>query len=141
MAELLSVSASIVALLQLSEKIISYIDGIKDAKSDIIRIRTALGDLPAVLKKLREISNEKKPPPMLYECAPSLPACEKSMKWILENLEKSRRNPLLWPLREKDVTKRLGDITHAKTTLILALGVDVMYALNQTSSPKPSDMQ
>jgi len=121
MAELLSVSASIVALLQLSEKIISYIDGIKDAKSDIIRIRTALGDLPAVLKKLREILNEKQPPPMLYECAHSLPACEKSMKWILENLEKSRRNPLLWPLR-KGRHKTLGGYYSCKNYVDSCLG-------------------
>jgi len=130
MAEALSFVASIVAVLQLSGKIASYIGAAKDTKSDIVRIQA---ELEVILAALQDMIDRNTALKTLERCGQCLSRCEEVVNDVVEKLEQSENiwkrigGPLLWPLREKDMAKLLNAITQQKSTIALALAVDHMY--------------
>lgn len=140
----LSISASVIAVLQISGKVISatynYSIGVKEGAKNASRIRTAVKDLQVVLESLLELlltesidaSGRLTTLAKLNEDDGSMQNC----RVILERLEselqpqtgwRAARDALTWPLREEVVQKYLRTIEDIKSTLNLALGLDQMY--------------
>lgn len=127
----ISLTASIIAVLGLADRIKSYIGSVKEAKSDISRILAELQDLEVVLKALKNPDS----PPSTSACAlcvQSLAECERAMKKVLAKLEPSFAKSLRWPLREKDVGKLLRTIGHQKATISLAVNIEVRDTVVRT---------
>ena len=137
----LSITASVIAILQISGAIITicydYRSRIKDAQKEASRIINGLNGLRHVLDSLfvlLEDESEHKPGQRsaldklvgddgpLGRCLVELKALEKKLKpkegW------RAAKASILWPLNNSDVKKVLQDIDSTKSTIQLALAVD-----------------
>ena len=137
----LSVTASVIAILQISGAIITicydYRSRIKDAQKEASRIINDLNSLRHVLDSLfvlLEDESEHKPVQRsaldklvgddgpLGRCLVELNVLEKKLKpkegW------RAAKASILWPLNNSDVKKVLQDIDSTKSTIQLALAAD-----------------
>ena len=140
----LSVTASIIAVLQLTGTVVSlcydFRSRIKNAPRDLKRIISEVISLRDVLERLVRLadsaetagSNEStqlstlkllnKPDGLLVKCQAELTALEKKLKPAIG--VKAVSKLLSWPLKERDVEKTLACIGRLKATLSLALTAD-----------------
>lgn len=149
MAEGLGVVASAIAVIQISEQVISacyqYYRTAKDAKKDIIDVINVVGGLKSTLENLRML---------LYENADSdghqqlchlrllrasLKTCKESIETLAMelgvNIEQDSgateiklnfKKKLMWPWKEKEIGKILAVIEKHKSTFILAITGDIL---------------
>jgi hypothetical protein len=137
----LSITASIIAMIQLSGVVINicydYRSGVKNAPRDAATIRDEVASLRDVLEQLANAAEAEiaadssrltalellnKPDGLLVKCRTELAALEAKLKpttgW------KAARRSLIWPLKEVDVRKSLDNIRNLKAHLHLALTAD-----------------
>ncbi|KAF3916902.1 Ankyrin-1 [Orbilia brochopaga] len=160
MADPLSIAASIIAVVQLSNAVLSYCyrfrSQAKDADKDIAQIITQVEDLWAILTQLQEVIEHEPPsysPPSGKLAGPADPArapnallaqCQKSVKSteaILESITE-RLTPLLkggllsklkWPFESKVVQEKLEALQKCKATFQLYLSLQHMKSLDLQS--------
>jgi hypothetical protein len=137
----LSITASAIAILQVSGAIIStcyqYRSRLKNAAKDASRIINELNDLRTVIDSLfallEDEGNENTVPKSalgrLGEADGPLARCEACLQDLAKKLEpkdgwRAARASLLWPLREPEMAKTLQDINSTKSTVQLALAAD-----------------
>lgn len=154
MAELLGVTASIIAVLQISESVISacyqYYRAAKGAKKEIVMVINTVSDLKSTLSNLHALldyaSPEESQLAFLTSISPALDRCEDLVKKVAsrlgvdvtnmgpQNIAINFRQKLTWPWEAKDVTKVLDTIEKQKTILTIALvgdGLRVSLAIDE----------
>jgi len=139
----LSVTASIVAVIQLTGSVIStvynYRKGVKHAPEDAAKIIKDLTGLSQILEKLLEmIENERSTKgtrfaslERLVKPDGPLESCQKTLERLNAKLQpengwRATKQSLTWPLKQDYIKKTLGEITTAKDALSLAITVDHM---------------
>jgi hypothetical protein len=125
MAEFVGLVASIVALTELTGKVIGlgsrYISGVKSAEQDMKALNLELVALASVLKTLQDQANRNY---SLVELRVPIQECTKQMRELeLQLRPKKRRliNRWKWPLNETHTSKVLESIERSKSLFTLAL--------------------
>jgi hypothetical protein len=148
----LSVAASIIAVLQISESVISacyqYYKTAKGARKDILEVISMVKDLKSTLDTIRFLLDdddgdvEDARLPLLKSLEPSFTACEEAMRDVAQRLgielsseldagtlKISRKKKATWPWKEKEVAKILQSIEKFKTIFILALNGETLQVV------------
>ena len=135
----LSGAASVVAVIDLSAKIVSlcfqYSKAVKDAKDDIERVQRKVGDIAYILEQIKQLldSQDKTRLSTTQGLSSSLAQCLKELGNLQIGLEpgKGRKTmsriglrALRWPFTSKQVDKVVSNLEGYKQTFILALQVD-----------------
>lgn len=116
MADPLGATASILALVGLCGKIITYIQDVKDGTTDRTRFMTEIYSTKAVLETITH------PIPSLNRAGGPLELLRQELVTLDDELVKWRkRKSILWPFTKKDIEERIKAIERQKTSLILAL--------------------
>lgn len=137
----LSLTASIIAVVQISGAIISlcyeYRTGVKDAAKEATRITEELKSFQDVLERLLKLAEVEvarassrlqtiqpllEPGGVLSRCQDDLKALQ--LKLAPETGVKMLMKKLKWPLTEKEVKKAIEDVARARETISLALITD-----------------
>jgi hypothetical protein len=146
MAEPVSVVASVIAIIQISSKVISlcysYQSRVTTAPRDLRSITQELQDLITVLQRLQEISQKLEDPnsqsidrlealSLLNSQDGPFPRCQTELRALEAKLEpktgiKAVGQALLWPLKEKDIRKAIERIAGFRALLTIALDADQM---------------
>jgi hypothetical protein len=134
MADPISISASIVTLLQLSATVIKYLSGVKDAPNDRTRLMSEVGSINYILSTLQDLaqSGEKvrldtirllnRADGPLYQLQYALTCLEKKLAPV--GGWDNARNVLAWPFQKEEVKEFLSDIERQKTLISVALHND-----------------
>lgn len=136
MADPLSIGASIIAFIELTNRIVGTckycIETIKDAPKDFQMILGETTSLEAIIETLKASGAESLGLSVTLEaCHACLSALEvllpkpqrhslSSRKW-----RKSMRAELAWPLKESKARKLLAEVAQHKATLLLAISGDM----------------
>jgi hypothetical protein len=148
----LSITANVVAVIQLSDKVIevckNYIRSVKSAPNDLRLILVEVGSLKCVLETLELLvsSDEnadhsavvgklKSSDGPLHGCKHALSRLEQLVSTPTDRQPDGQRRKLVdslanlaWPLKEGSARKLLDDISRHKATITLFLTTDTMYA-------------
>lgn len=150
MMDPLSVSASVIAILQLSGKIISaciaYISSVRDAPKDLRTIMVEIQSLQAIVRVMDLTSSQSTR--VDDGLGAPLEACRASLKELSDLLDhqttqsspqvgppakKSKTLPTLsslaWPLKHRRVKALMEDISRHKATITLSLTANWRYFL------------
>lgn len=144
MADPLSTLASLIAIVQLSSKIVSvcyeYRSTAKKASKQQKQLTDEVKSLRDALEGLISLADREDSSGAA--CLPMLDALSREngpfeeVKWELQSLEakllpasgwKAVSNVLKWPLAEPEVTKSLARLNRLKTAVLLALTTDQTY--------------
>ena len=153
----LSVTASIIAVLQASEVVISiccnYRSALQGTSWEVSRVLEEVRRLRNVLRKLEDLADKAETesrtedsvlPTLrqlcepksgsLAQCLKALTALEKKLTprdWIGPDGSKRRHltQALRWPLKRKETEQSLEMIEHFKSTLNLAISLDQTYVI------------
>lgn len=152
MAEAIALVASIIAIVQLADRIISlgtsYIASAKGARKEITKLRLGLGSLSDILVLLVDHAEANPDSPalrILYgPSSGGLPGpvemCMKELQELQSKLEppepsgrwpwtrRDTKSSIMWPFKEKEVMHSVSEIDRYKSLFQLALGVDQAYA-------------
>ena len=129
----LSVTASIVTLIELCSRVTDYIASAKDAKRDRIRLKGEIRSCQELLEALKEevddsatgndwqdtmaaLSGDDAPLSILGETLKVL-----SLKLAPRRKLQAAAKAMMWPFEEKDVSKILAIIERQKLSISLAL--------------------
>ena len=136
MAEVLGITASVIAILQISASVVSVLNDVKNASRDSTRILVEISGVQGILSTLRDLvasaeSTETWLSTMRSLDGPNGPLTQ--FRVALEQLAadlkpliglKKAGRALIWPFKKKDVAQILGSIERQKTLFILALQND-----------------
>jgi len=139
----LSVTASIIAVIQLTGSVVSavysYRTDVKNAPEDAAKIIEGLTALSHVLEKLLQMVETERNTKVtrlaslegLLKPDGPIESCQKTLERLNAKLQPEKgwravKQSLIWPLKKDDIKKTLKEITTAKETLGLALTVDHM---------------
>lgn len=140
MAEIVGLAASVIAIVHITEKIISYgyqyISGVNHAPTDIQELMDELSELKKVLIRLQDFI-DKNPTSnalqdlnhqggLLLVCAKELEKLETKLKPTGKWSWKVMQKRLKWPLKEKETFQQISRIGRYKANLLLALATDNM---------------
>jgi len=148
----LSITASLIAVLQISGTVISalyeYRTGVKSASKDAARIITELNSLRSILESLLQAVEKEDSNASFNSDGGSrlanfqaltqengeLKRCQADLEAVSMKLDgdeagslsgwKKMRRALVWPFKEKDVEKMLQSVQKAKSTMQFALSAD-----------------
>lgn len=144
----LSVSASLIAVIQITGSIISfcydYRQSAKHASKEIVQISDELNSLRDILDSLLRLAEKAEVEgglngvsqlstfQLLLKDDGPLWACRRELEKLKEKLEpkgeagswRGLKKVLVWPLKEGDVKKTLGMLERLKSTLQLGLSAD-----------------
>lgn len=140
----LTISASIIAVIQVTSAVISicydYRQGTKHASREVIQITDELNSLKDVLDALLRLVEKTDPGnasrlstfELLNKDDGPLRTCEGQLEALKKNLEpesgwKAVKRTLIWPLREGEVLKTMEALERLKSTMQLALSADQAY--------------
>ena len=149
MAEALSVTASVVAVLQLTSVAIKHINSWSKKSTTVENLSRELENLQRVLFQLRKLS-EQQPEQLLALQSLSEPddilgQAQSTLNKLVgmltnagdakqgANWAKRRWAALGWPLREKEILEILRCLERYKSALLLAVGQDSLYRLFSSS--------
>lgn len=143
MAEAAGLVASIIAIIQIADRIVGvtkhYIETVQDAPRDLHRIRTELSTLKAVFESLQFVHSLDPATSFTLRALDGPAGAVEICKNIVIELEKllhpssstiphNKRQKikgtweaLAWPFKESKVGKLLEDLSRIKTTISLAL--------------------
>lgn len=136
MAEILGVAGSVIGILQLTGKLVSwgyeYIEGVKDASEDLRQLISELLSLSNVLLVLQGyIQDDKKSTTLqiLNGHNGPIPGCMLELKRLQLKLEpktglQGKKKCLMWPLKEKETMKHISQLERHKGLFALALTAD-----------------
>ena len=148
----LSAAASVIAVLQISESVISacyqYYKTAKGARKDILEVISMVKDLKGTLDTIQFLLDEEgddaEDPrlPLLKSLDRSFKACESVLKDVSEQLgveictdldpetvKVGFKKKATWPWKEKDVGKILQSLEKFKTIFILALSGETLQVV------------
>lgn len=144
MSDLLSVTASVIAVLQLAAKATQYVKDVKNGSADRVRLRDEMRNAVCLLEMLKDRIEDSQD--VLDAEAPLKPVSIKSLgspdgplllfKRILEDIVKKlapqdrlRRlsKPFTWPFDKKDIAELLDALERLKTHFGLVLQNDILY--------------
>jgi hypothetical protein len=132
----LSVTASIIATLQLSTKVLAYLNDVKDASKDRAQCEIELSNLYSLLVNLRCRLGEGSANQLWYRAVRALAVQEGPLdqfKQALEALQakttdgcrlKKAGEALVWKFRKEEVANILGRIERLKGLVGVALEMD-----------------
>jgi hypothetical protein len=145
----LSAAASVIAVIQISEDVVSlcsqYLKAVKNAKPDIVRLQGELSSLKPVLEgaqKLLEGSNaarlETSRPLLdgLRGCYSQLKDLETKLKDYLKTEDKGKGmrlfglRALKWPFKSKKVDNVIQTLSKFRDTLFISLNIDQTYVVD-----------
>lgn len=138
MAEVLSVAASIIAVLQLTGTVASlgygYIGGVKRASKDLGELLKELGSLTSVLITLKDYVDANPCSPALQKLGGQdgpIHGCFRELEILQTKLEprdgfKGIVDNLKWPLKDTETAQFISRIERHKSLFMLALTVDQM---------------
>jgi hypothetical protein len=143
MAEVIALGASIIAVIQISDRIIGltkyYIEGVQDAPRDLHIIRIETSTLKAVFESLKFVHDSGNAASENFQNLARQDGAIAGCKRVVSDLEKligpevdttvqgKRRkihatlSGLAWPLKEGKAKKLLDEMARYKTTITLAL--------------------
>jgi hypothetical protein len=143
MAEAVALGASIIAVIQISDRIISltkqYIETVRSAPRDLHAIRIETSTLKAIFESLKFLHDSENPPSDYVQsldgqngpvegCRRSLSGLERLLGSGIDTTVQGKRrkiqatlNGLAWPLKEAKARKLLDEVLQYKTTISLAL--------------------
>ena len=142
MAEAIGVVASIIAILELSDTVIRYLNEVKNASKDCNQFITEISITSGILSSLQKLIDEQ----TSNDCSQWLPTIHllvktkgplelyqdalKRIEELLEPCVKSNKfgNSLIWPFKQKEAQKLLAQIQRQHQVFILALVRDQMLA-------------
>ena len=152
MAEAIAIGASVIAILQITDRIIgickSFIRSAQDAPSDLRAILLEVSALKSVLENLEFLigSNDSSSVLVCNLCEADGPVdgCLRSLQELeglfprdsvpVQGQEQSKRRKLkstltslAWPLKETKARKLLDDIVRYKSTITLTLTTESLY--------------
>lgn len=137
----LSAAASVIAVIEISAKIVSlcvqYSAAVKDAKEDIERFQRKVIDLNNLFERVKQLSDggDHTGLSTVHQFEVSLKDCSLRLKELETRLDPSKlhRNmsrfgwrALKWPFTSKEVERIVLDMQKYEQTFILALQVDQM---------------
>lgn len=138
----LSISASVVALLQLSANLVSltynFLTAGKDAQAAITNLRTQLHDLESLLLSFQALLDEHASTSSagttirLAEWSTWLQECHDLIECFVAKLNpptskwKQFGDRLRWPIKEKDMLKLVDLIKQRKSSIALGVNLDQM---------------
>lgn len=136
MAEVFGISASIIAVLQLTGKVTSfgygYIGGVKRASKDIGGLVDELGLLTKALITLKDYLEANPQSPALYKLDRPIRGCIRKLEMLGTILEPPREgfkgivDSLKWPFKDNEIAQYISRIERHKCLFILALAADQM---------------
>lgn len=148
MSDPLSITASIVTILQLAATATQYLKDIKQGSTDRLRLRDELRSTVCLLEMLKdrvedsedaiEAAEALKPASIRTLASPDGPL--NLFKRILEDIvaklapEHSLRRlakPFTWPFDKKDVSEMLASLERLKTHFSLIMQNDLLYVLSR----------
>ncbi|RDW83018.1 hypothetical protein BP5796_04509 [Coleophoma crateriformis] len=146
-----SVTGTLIAVIQITTSIVSicydYRQGAKSASKDIVLITAELDNLKSVLETLLRLleqtqsqdSSQLSTLAILSRDDGPLLVCQTELELLRERLEpevgwRKIRSSLVWPLKEKDVTKTLATFERLKSTMLLALSADQAILMLNTEN-------
>lgn len=126
MADPLSISASIAALLQLTGSVVSYLNGVKSAPDEIKRLSLELCTMRGLLSMLQDdLSGLDSSSLDLLEGVDGIfPHFESLLERMMRKFDKDsikRVGRLLWPLQKEDVKDLLSSLERLKSSLSIVL--------------------
>ena len=139
MTDPLSVTASIVALLEFSAKVIGYLNDVKNGSEDRGKVLSEIASVNCVLYSLREKANDDKqddawsstfqslnvPKGPLDQIRTALESLSRKLAPPSTSLTKARKG-MTWPFQKREVKEILERIERAKALLSLARQNDHM---------------
>jgi hypothetical protein len=137
----LSVTASLIAVVEISCKVISlcyeYRNAVKDAPLDIARAQSEVTSIRVIVEHLLDLINingddsSELLPSLRATARPGMPLmqCLDELKLLNTRLKpqkgwRARRDLIIWPLKKDELNQSLNVISNAKGTLQLALAAD-----------------
>jgi hypothetical protein len=143
MGDPLSVTASVFAILQISEAVLSrcwqYINDARSAKKDVMRTIDTISSLNGILSQLKGLAGNHADPRLpcltaLNTHDGTLQACEAALKELDKGLGPAPATmnvikAMKWPFKAKDIENIVERIEKFKTTVILALGGDSVQTI------------
>lgn len=137
----LSITASIIAVIQLTGTVVSAVYGyrkdVKNAPEDAARIIQDLIGLSQILEKLLQMIEQEKSARAtrlssvegLFKPDGPLESCQETLQRLDAKLQpedgwRGVKQSLTWPLKKDYIRKALDDVATAKATIALALTVD-----------------
>jgi hypothetical protein len=136
MADPLSTTASIIAIIQLSSAVVEYISGARGAMKERKRLRDEVRACEFILQQLKDDADDAEEGKAWSETIKALEGTEAPLGrlWVALNVVKAKLKPqtglekaltsLKWPFNEKEVEKIISAIEREKTLLQLALTND-----------------
>lgn len=140
MAEVLGIAGSIIAVIQISEQVVSvcyqYFTTARDATEDIRHIIDVVSGLKSILTNLQTLINanaaRQDTQLQLDSLNEPLNACKADLLKLETRLcikidrSLSNRARLMWPFKKKEIDEILQGVEKHKTTFILALSGDIL---------------
>lgn len=132
----LSAAASIIAILQLSSKVVGYLNDVKDAPKDRAKCAMEAANLNSLLTNLRFRLEERDPNTSWYTAVQALGVENGPLdqfKQVLEQLQsnmtgggifKRTSDALVWKFKKEEVASMLGRMERLKTLVQIALEND-----------------
>jgi hypothetical protein len=133
----LSVTASIIAILQLSNKVIGYLNDVKDAAKERQRCAIEVTNLQSLLMNLRFCVEESDPKTQWFDRIKELAKKDGPLdqfKEVLQLLQDKMtgatgrlgqfREVLVWKLKKEEVDRVIGVLERLKTLILAALEMD-----------------
>lgn len=144
--EPLSVTGSIIAILQLSSKVVGYLNDVKSASKDRMKCAIEAANLNSLLTTLRFRLEESDPNTPWYTTVRALAIENGPLDQYKETLEllqmkmtggsglKRARSALLWSFKKGEIASILATMERLKTLVQVALEMDhlLVFALNST---------
>ena len=134
----LSIAGSIIAILQLSAKVLTYLNNVKDAPKDRAQCAIEVLNLCSLLYKLRDHVEDGDPAQPWYNAVRSLAVKNGPLdqfKQALETLQtkmtdggrlKKASGSLMWKFQKEEIASILGRMERLKTLVEIALQIDYM---------------
>lgn len=152
MSDPLSITASIIAVLQLAATATEYLKGIKNGDSDRVKLRDELRSTTCLLEMLRDrIEDAEDAMPTPETVRPlfikSLAGADSPLvqfQRILEDISaqlspqnklRQRSLSLTWPFTKKDIADKLAGLERLKSHFILVMQNDLVYGSCPVSLP------
>ncbi|KAM0354792.1 hypothetical protein ACHAPU_000614 [Fusarium lateritium] len=135
MAEIVGLTSSIIAIAELSAKLVAYSNAVRNARGDISRLQTQLESLDICLKAARRLINDPKNQALVTSRSwiESVNNCQDELAQIQAKLDSSsaRRamskfglRALKWPFDSKETNDITTSLDQYKQTITLCLQVD-----------------
>ncbi|KAF1808264.1 hypothetical protein P152DRAFT_405828 [Eremomyces bilateralis CBS 781.70] len=131
----LSITASIIAILQLTSKVIEYLGDVKDAPKERARLVTEASHINGLLLDLASHLAEGHLKELWYNTIKSLAAPNGALDQYKADLEKFQRkvvasgagkvmHSLVWKFNKAEVDGMLSRMERLKSLILIALGMD-----------------